>query len=236
MLHENARQRLFRMVPETYDLEWYDPTRDAVVAKSVQLGPRQRRWADEDSPAKYPTVALQLNNVGERRGAFDELFEDDILKQEVADPEVAYTKYIAAPLRADLTVTIAAKKDEGPIPKKVVADSIAMDVWHEFNYENGHLESQGVDGDGEPIPYAWPMRVRDTNSAAIVDTSRVLDEQAVQRRQFQFVIDYFYWSEEEVPATARIEWDLHVDLDRDGAFDSEYGPFVIETEVEADDG
>lgn len=225
MLHENAKQRLWRMVPKEYDLEWFDPIRDTIVSKTLTLDPaRQIRWARQGSAIEYPCVYLNITPQGEPRGDMDHMFGDGIVKVDHPDPEVAYTKYSIAPLYATFTVTVAVDSDYEGIPERVVADEIATDVWHEYRFEAEHLEEMGVDPDGNILDYAWPMGLHPLGTG-MDDTSRMLDEQPIERRQFSFRVDYAYFNQEDIPATKALEWTFGIDNDWDGEAEVTTGPY-----------
>lgn len=219
MLHENAKQRLARVVPEQYDLQWFDPLRQETVTDTVTLDPAtQIRWARSEKEPTYPCVFLNFSPQGTPRGDIGHMFEDGIYKEDHADPTIAYTKYTAAPQRSRLTVTVSVKQGTEMIPKRVVADTIAIQCWHAFRFNSDHLDEPGVDPSGAPLDYAWPMGVEPAGDG-MDDTSRAIDELDLERRQFAFLIDYAYFHEEEVDAVDSIIWRLGVDRDFDGEAD-----------------
>lgn len=225
MLHQNAKQRLRRLVPDTYTIEWFDPLREATVSETVSLDPdRQIRWAKEGTPPKYPCIFLETAPQGKPRGDIGHMFEDGVYKEDVpSDDTVAYRKFTAAPQRSTLRVTVSVKQGTQTIPKHVVAEQLAIDCWHEFRFNSDHLDEQGVKPDGTELDYAWPMGLRPTG-AGMSDVSRSVDEQHLERRAFEFNVEYAYFDEEEVPATDQIEWRLGIDMDHSGEFeDDEWG-------------
>lgn len=216
MLHENAKQRLWRMVPRDYTIEWLDPLRNEVVADTISLDPAtQIRWARQGSAPRDPTVYLNIQPQGTPRGDFGHMFEDGIYRDEHPDPTVAYTEYTAAPQRARLIVTVSTTKGTKEIPKRVVADSIAIDCWHAFRFESDHLSDQGTTPEGVELENAIPLGVVPAGGG-MEDTSRMIDEQATERRQFEFRLDYVYFDAKEVPATDSIIWRFGVDKNYDG--------------------
>lgn len=228
MLHENAKQRLWRVVPESYDIEWYHPLRDQYVSDTVALDPgRQIRWARQGSAIEYPVVYLDVTQEGEPRGDMDHYFEGGIYKEPHPSDEVAYTRYIAEPMYATLTVTVAVKQGTDVVPKNVLADEIARQVWHEFRFETQHLDSMGTDPNGELLDYAWPMAINRTGTG-IEDVSRMLDEQPIERRQFQLRIDYAYFDEENIPSTKALEVTFGLDIDYDDEVESSTGQIWID--------
>lgn len=234
MLHQNAKQRLWSLVPETYEIEWFDPRVDSRVSDTITLDPsRQIRWARQGSAIEYPCVYLNITPEGEPRGDMDHFFEDGIYKEPHPDDTVAYTKFIAVPMYATLTVTVAVRESTSTIPKNVIADEIARQVWHEFRFESGHLDQMGVTPDGETLEYAWPMSLNDT-SDGVIDTSGIVDEQPIERRQFDMRIDYAYFNEEEIPSLAAAEVVFGLDIDYDGESEIETDPmWVGETPVQS---
>lgn len=228
MLHENAKQRLRRVIPTEYDLTWFDPLLEENVETSVELGHRQIRWDRDDSPTVYPCVILGFDPGSVPRGDIGHIFKDGVYKfPHPTDETVAYTRYSAKPMTGTLNVTVAAHQDEevpdgGIIPQRAVADSIAMQVFQVLQFETRHLHEQGVEPDGVDMEYAWPLTVRGLTTDGMADTSTMIDEKAVQRRHMQFRVDYAYFHEEEVPAVAAIEYGLGIDVNRDGEFTDQY--------------
>lgn len=224
MLHQNAKQRLMRLIPDTFDIEWFDPLREKTITETVNLDrSRQIRWNREGTAIEYPCVYIGTSSEGRPRGDIGHMFEDGVYREDVSDDSIAYREYTAAPQRSTVAVTVAVKQGTERIPKHVVCDQIAIECWHEFKFGSDHLEEQGVDPSGEELDYAWPMGLR-PGGAGMQDLSRTIDEQSIERRQFEFRVEYAYFNEEEVPATNAIEYRLGIDMDHDGEVtEDEYG-------------
>lgn len=230
MLHPHARDRLKRVVPTEYSLEWYDEEIDVYHEDELELSPMQVRYFREDSPQNYPKVVLNMSPMGQPRGeitALNHAFEDRKYKEEHADPDIAYTEYVAAPMSSRLQVTVAVEQDVGAIPRRVVADEVAMQVYHELLFETDHLVDPGVRPDGSELEYSWPLFVKDAGREGVVDTSTTIDERSIQRRSFEFRVDYAYFDMEEVYKTKGLQWWLHVDSNMDGDVDEETGPHWV---------
>ena len=217
MLHENAKQRLWRMVPREYDLSWYDHLADDFVEETITLSrASQIRWARQGSSTNYPCIYLKITPMGTPRGDIGHMFEDGVYKEPVPqDDTIAYRKFTAAPQRSRITITVAVKEGTATIPKRVVADDIAIQCWHAFRFDSGHLSYQGVDPTGQTIEDAWPMGIRET-SGGMTDTSADVDQLPIERRVFEFDIEYAYFKEEEVEAVDSIVWRFGVDKNYDG--------------------
>lgn len=235
MLHENAKQRIRNLIPREYELTWFDPLLGETYEDTIELGNRQIRWDRDDSPTKYPTVILQFSPEGSPRGDVGHIFRNGIYKFPVPEDEtIAYIQVNAQPMTGTLNVTVAAQQDhhvEGGdgaiIPQRAVADSIAMQVFHELTFESRHLRQPGEKPGGDPLEYAWPMALRGIDHEGMIDTSTMVDEQAIQRRVLPFRLDYGYFAEKEVPAVAAIEYGLFIDGNLDGEFTEHYDEEVI---------
>lgn len=227
MLHENAKERIRRVLRTEYDLTYYDRLEQKKVEDTIELNASQIRWDRSDAPKTYPAIILNFTPEGEPRGEIGHIFEDGVFKEEAPwDDSIAYVQYNAKPMVGTLQVTVAANREhttpEGDvIPKRVVADSLMMQAFHDYQYESDHLGEQGVDVEGEDLEYAWPMRVRGIVDGA-ADTSTTIDDNAVQRRSMPFRVEYAYFAEREVPAVAAIEYALYLDHNRDGEFEHMY--------------
>lgn len=238
MLHENAKQRLRRAIPETYDVSWHDPILQDTLGETIELQQgRQITWYDEGRGGQYPKIVLSLPTEGVQRGDLGHVFTDAIYKEDHADPDIAYTKYTASPMRGELHVTVAANSGIGDIPKRVVADQLGQQVFHELIYNSEHLTEPGVKADGSPLDYAWPMEISQPGSTgAVQDTSGMLDEQSVQRREIIFRLDYIYFTKEEVPATDAIRWRTGVLHPGEEKEDVDYTDWETTTSGESDGG
>ena len=233
MLHENAKERLRRAVPTEYDLTWYDETIDVTVEHTIELGDRQVRWDRNDSPPAYPAVILRFDPEGQPRGEMGHMFRDGIYREPHPDRTVAYREWRAKPMFGLLNVTVAVRSDvtttEGDlIPRRIVADQMAMWIFDTLEFDSEHLEHQGTKPDGSPLEYAWPMQVQGIGPPGGVDTSTTVDEQSVQRRAMEYGVEYVYYNDRLVDAVQALEYKLRVDGNNDGEFHTAYEDERIE--------
>ena len=217
MLHPNAKQRLKRVVPETFDVGWRHPATDEYIEAEIEP---EVRFKEEDFPISYPVVALELIEQGIPRQAFgDEVGEDRYKVPDPSDPEKAYDLYVGSPLYAILSVVVAVDSSHKGIPKNVVADSLAHEVYFQFRHNSDHLNTQGTTADGEYVNYEWPMQIAQESGEGIVNMNDMTDEMAIHRRVMEFRVNYRFWEQREVPATDKAEISLGLDLNYDGEAD-----------------
>lgn len=217
MLHSNNRERLIRHCPESVDMEWRNPITGNYVTSTIDVNPY---WMERELEPQYPAVAFQLVQEGVPRGSFGGEMGDDTYKEDVPnDDSIAYIKLSGKPVYAELNITVAVKQSHGGIPEDVVADKIAEEVYYQYRHNSGHFEEHGVNADGTLADYEWPMAVTQRGGDGITTNNGMIDEQAVQRRQMIFRIDYRYWREEEIEAVDKVEYQLETDVDGDGDTD-----------------
>lgn len=234
MLHPNAKQRLLRVCPTEFDVGWRHPATGEYLEESVEI---DRRFQSQDDPLDYPTVVIEIQQEGIPRWAHGDEMGEEIWK--VAHPDddtVAYDKYTGIPLHAIVNVITAVKSGVkvepgnpglGTIPKSVVADSIAYEVFYQYFHNSDHLNEQGTTADGEYVDYEWPMNIENESGEGVTNMNDMTDEQAIQRRVMQMRVNYRFWNEEEVPATDKAGISLGLDKDYDGEADE----WLIDSEI-----
>lgn len=233
MLHPNAKQRLKRVLPETFDLAYRHPETKDTVETTVDP---DIRWVRDEAPAadEYPIIALELSPEGVPRVSHGEQEPQDTYKEyKPTDDTVAYMKYTGKPLYAGLNIIVAVDSGEPMMPARVMADLIAQEAYYQYQFNTDHLTDQGRDIDDQPVPWEWPMAVYQESGEGVVNMNRMRDQQSVQRRAIPFRVDYRFWSVEEIPALDTIAYEFGVDHNYDWEITEEdgeqwFGPYHVD--------
>jgi hypothetical protein len=218
-LNVNSKERIRREIENALEdatVGWRNPITDEYVEREVDVDVRMK---DQPDSKRYPQVTMEFSPDGVPQDRIDLAgpeSENEVKIPMPHDDEIAYQRFIGAPMYSVLNVTVTADQSLEPIPQHVVADNLAHDLYTHLAFNTRHLYEYGTTASGEVVPYEWPLEIFTRQGDGIINSPGMVDEKPVAQRNFQLRVEYFFWRDEMVPQLRAAEVRLYLDSNGDG--------------------
>lgn len=207
MLPPETQHLIYNLIPRQLTVNWRQPVSgpdpDVNKQTTVNLTVREQRQ-DEPPLSQYPLAAVAFDPTSIIFGRNQPLSK--IVREEIvpSDPNIALKRWVGQDMYDILNVIIAVADGKDGIPKSVLAQKIASEVYANFLLGAEHLNDEAqMDND-----YEWPVLVEQTRDVGISRVPTIQNETAVTRYQMEFRCRYELTEERFIDAVDAIGYTM----------------------------
>lgn len=208
MLPPETQEHIYDVIPRDLTIDWNQPTTSGSQTYTTTLDVTVRERAQVDEPR--PLCPLVVVDFGPTTVSWEpgKRLPETHKKEDVPDdPTVAYREHVGEDVYDKLTIIVAVADGRDvtgdgrtDIPKKVVADELAREVYASYLLGTDYLnDEQYMTGE-----YEWPVKIVEETGAGIERIPDLWDDQTVVQYAMQFNCHYTIAESREVPATHAI--------------------------------
>lgn len=205
MLPAETQHLIYNLIPRNLTVEWRRPTTTGTTLQTsnVNLTVREQRQ-DEPPLSQYPLAAVTFDPTSiifGRNRPLNQIVRETVVPN---DPNIALKRWVGQDMYDILNIIIAVADGKDGIPKSVLAQKIASEVYANFLLGSDHLNDPAqMTGD-----YEWPVLVEQTRDVGISPIPAIQNETTVSRYQMEFRCRYELTEEVFIDAVDAIEYTI----------------------------
>lgn len=207
MLPPETQHLIYNVIPRQLTIDWRQPTSgpdpDVPKQASVNLTVREQRQ-DEPPLSQYPLAAVTFDPTSIIFGRNRPL--KDIIHETVVpnDPNIALKRWVGQDMYDVLNIIIAVADGKDGIPKSVLAQKIASEVYASFLLGADHLNDVAQMTE----PYEWPVLIEQSRDVGISRMPTIQNATAITRYQMEFRCRYTLTEEMFIDAVDAIGYTI----------------------------